>query len=554
MERTRMSMGRWTDGLILGCALLIGWAGIEAEKPPRALGTDAPIDAFSAARAIKDVEAIARAPHPMGSEEAIRVREYLVSRLKELGLEPQIQSSLEREGPVNVLARLTGTGPKGRKAILLSAHYDSVAAGPGAGDNASGVAVILETLRALQSRPPLERDVIVLFDDGEEIGFDGSIIFVTEHPWAQDVGLVLNFDARGCSGPSFMFETSDGNGWLIKEYARAVTHPLATSLSMDVYRAMPNDTDLTVYKRAGLPGLNFAFGAGVAVYHTPDDTPAALSHDTLQHHGQNALEAVRWFGALDLDRAPSRDVVYLSLFSRTVVAYPIAWARPLAVAAVILYALVVRLMKARGLRLLDIAAGAGVLLFAMLVAPFLVMLVFMGGLGYNIVLAALDKPGIPWNKYDLPIMTACACLAAATTLVLMRSATDRRPGTTRSAGALFWWLAMAVATAIAAPGSSYLFVWPTVFGLLGVTATLLLPPRSIAARFANFGCALPALILFPPLIRTTFDSLGLDMAVPTVVVVVLFTGAMLPLFSMPEHCAEPVALEVDSARAAALAS
>ncbi len=527
-----MPIGRWADGLTLGCAVLVGWAGIEAEKPPRALGEGAPVDVFSAGRARGDVEAIAQAPHPMGSKDAARVREYLVTRLKELGLEPQLQTSIEREGPAwNVLARRNGKGPRGKKAILLSAHYDSVAEGPGAGDDASGVAVILETLRAIQCGPPLERDLIVLFDDGEEVGFDGSVMFVNEHPWAREVGLALNFDARGNSGPSVMFETSDGNGWLIGQYARAVSQPLATSLSMDVYRAMPNDTDLTIYKEAGLPGLNFAFGAGIAAYHTADDQPQSLNGDTVQHHGQNALETTRWFGALDLDHPPTDDVIYFSVLSRTVIAYPITWARPLALAAALLYALVIGRLKARGAPLLDIAAGAAMLLAAILTSLFMIMMIFMIGSGCNILRVALDKPAISWNRYDLPIMAGCVLVAATTTLVLVRSASDRRPWPTRSAGALFWWLALSVATAIAARGSSYLFLWPTLFGLVGLALTEFSPRESVRARIVDLACSLPALILLPPLIRTCLDSLGLDMVVPIIVVVVLFMGAVLPLFS-----------------------
>ena len=123
---------------------------------------------------------------------------------------------------------------------MLCAHYDSVPEGPGASDDAAGVAVVLETLRALKAGPPLDRDVIALFTDGEESGCLGARVFVDEHPWAGDVGIVLNFDARGNSGPSIMFETSDGNGWLIRKYAQAAQQPLATSVSMDVYKIMPN--------------------------------------------------------------------------------------------------------------------------------------------------------------------------------------------------------------------------------------------------------------------------------------------------------------------------
>ena len=109
----------------------------------------------------------------------------------------------------NIVARWRGSGPAGKKALLLSAHYDSVARGPGAGDDASGVAAILESLRALKAGPAPERDVIILINDGEEVGLFGADVFADEHPWAKDVGVVLNFDARGqlaarrtCSRPA----------------------------------------------------------------------------------------------------------------------------------------------------------------------------------------------------------------------------------------------------------------------------------------------------------------------------------------------------------------
>ena len=125
----------------------------------------------------------------------------------------------------NIVARWRGTGPEGKKALLLSAHYDSVERGPGAGDDASGVAAILESLRALKAGPPPERDVIILINDGEEAGMLGADVFAAEHRWAGDVGAVLNFDARGNSGPSFMFETSDDNGWLIEQMVRTLAPP-----------------------------------------------------------------------------------------------------------------------------------------------------------------------------------------------------------------------------------------------------------------------------------------------------------------------------------------
>ena len=147
----------------------------------------------------------------MGSPANAAVRDYLVGELRGLGLTPQVQRATAAYYPIpgllqagtaeNVLARLPGTNPAG-KAFLLAAHYDSVPTGPGATDNGSGVASALETLRALRAGPPLRNDVIVLFTDGEERGLIGARAFVDQHPWASDVGVVLNLDTRGNTGPA----------------------------------------------------------------------------------------------------------------------------------------------------------------------------------------------------------------------------------------------------------------------------------------------------------------------------------------------------------------
>jgi acetylornithine deacetylase/succinyl-diaminopimelate desuccinylase-like protein len=188
-----------------------------ASRPPVALPASAPPTAFSAERAMKHVLAIAKEPHPVGSTEHDRVRDYLVAQLGILGLEPQVQNTTgvgtryADAGRVqNILARMPGE-QSGGPAVLLVAHYDSVEAGPGAADDGAGIAAILETIRALRAGGPLVHDLIVLFSDGEEAWLLGAAAFVREHPWAKDAAMVLNFEARGTTGRSLMFETGPGN-------------------------------------------------------------------------------------------------------------------------------------------------------------------------------------------------------------------------------------------------------------------------------------------------------------------------------------------------------
>jgi acetylornithine deacetylase/succinyl-diaminopimelate desuccinylase-like protein len=195
---------------------------------PAPVSANASTNEFSSGRAIRHLQAITKQPHPPGSNEHAAVREYIVEALRSNALEPEIQveTVIDRQrdpmllaGTVrNVIAKLPGT--ENSKAILVAGHYDTSPQAFGASDDGAAVGAMLESLRALKAGPPLKNDVIFLFTDAEEEGLLGANGFMVEHPWARDVGLVLNFEARGNGGPSIMFETSNNNGWLIPEFAK----------------------------------------------------------------------------------------------------------------------------------------------------------------------------------------------------------------------------------------------------------------------------------------------------------------------------------------------
>jgi SAM-dependent methyltransferase len=288
----------------------LAWVSVALAGPPPAVPESAPASEFSSARALKHVRAVARAAHPTGSEEIERVRGYILGELSALGVSAEVQTAevVPRQAgagwPVaaarvqNVVARVPGAA--GGRALMLAAHYDSVPTGPGASDDGAGVATLLETLRALKSGPPLRNDLILVFTDAEELGLLGARGFADRNPLMKTVALVLNFEARGAGGPSLMFETSEGNGALVGELAEAAPHPIANSLMYAVYRRLPNDTDMTVFKGAGAAGLNFAYADRIASYHTALDNAQELDERSLQHHGSYALALARRFGDLEL--------------------------------------------------------------------------------------------------------------------------------------------------------------------------------------------------------------------------------------------------------------
>ena len=160
-------------------ALVLGFVGgaiaftLGFTNPPPAVGEGAPAADFSSSRALKHLSVIAQRPHPVGSAEHQVVFDYLVDELSRLHGPPEIQTSSDNSPPLqNILVRLKGSN-SGSKALMLTAHYDSVASSPGASDNGAGVVTLLETLRALKAGAPLKNDVIFFFTDGEELGVLG---------------------------------------------------------------------------------------------------------------------------------------------------------------------------------------------------------------------------------------------------------------------------------------------------------------------------------------------------------------------------------------------
>jgi Peptidase family M28 len=324
------------------------WAGVVGIAPPAVVPETAPPGEFSAGRAMTHLRVIAAHPHPVGSPENQKVREYLVAQLESLGLHPEVQEATAVGGGHLIAARVYNivarkAGAHAGLAVALAAHYDSVPAGPGAGDDGAGVAALLETARALNAdSAPLRNAVIFLFTDGEEASLLGARAFVAENPAAKEIGLILNFEGRGDSGPSIMFETSSENGWLIDQLSGAAPYPRAASLSAAIYSQMPNSTDMSIFKQAGLAGLNFGFIGSPGRYHTPEDTPENLDQRSLQHHGSYALALARRFGNLELANHKEPDDIFfnLSIGHSWFVNYPIEWGKPIAIAVALMFVVV----------------------------------------------------------------------------------------------------------------------------------------------------------------------------------------------------------------------
>ena len=524
--------------LFLPLLIAIAVFSLSRQQPPAAVGATAPLNTFSSGRAMNHLDALARAPHPIGSAEHTAVREYLLRELAALGVEPQVQTATavnpRPEVPYvvadvqNVIGRLKGT--EGGAAIMLVAHYDSVPTGNGASDNAAGVAALLETLRALKAEAPLKNDVIFLFSDGEEIGLLGAQAFVDSHAWARDVKLVLNFEARGSAGQSVMFETSEHNGRLISEFAAAAPHPSANSLMYEVYRLLPNDTDLSVFKRQYTPGLNFAFIDNAVNYHSTLDTISQIDERSLQHQGEYALALSRRFGNISLDALYGINAVYFDVLGLWLVHYAYGWALPLAVLALLLFAGVVILGIRRG----HVNPGGmtgGFFVFLLTTATVVICSV----IGWRWITGAhsgykLMTLGETYNSNYYRI--AFVALTVAITAVLYGFFGRKMRVGNLIVGALAWWLLPLLFTAFALPGGSFLFFWPLIF-MLGAVFYVFKSKElhSLTSRhkLVIAVCAVPGVILIVPLVKLLFVSLSISFVGVVLVPLVLLLGLVVPL-------------------------
>jgi Peptidase family M28 len=511
-------------------ALLMASA-VSALKPPKPVAASASLSKFSAERAMAHVSIIARIPHPIGSDANNAVKEYLIAQLSSLKLNPHVFPAIGiYQGTRNivvgdtrdVIGRLPGTASS--RAMVLMAHYDSVYRAAGAADDGAAVAAILETVRALQNGPALKNDLIVLFTDGEEAGLLGAEAFVTSHPWMKDVGLVLNFESRGNNGVSLLFETGTNNRPVIEEVAKAAPYPIASSLFYALYKLLPNDTDFTVFRALGTPGLNFAFGENLEAYHSQLDTVDELSTASLQHHGSYALSLAREFGQTDLTRlkALRGDDIFFDWFGGRLIVYGQRWVVPGEIAATILLIMVILLsVRKERLRVKRVLLALLPALAILLLVP--AMLGVAGWLVLRLLAGKLIMGDSPANSWLLAGMVLVGGFAGG-----LLFAGFRKKFTVQelSYTGLITVCTLSWVVALVLPAGSYMLLWPLFLMTLGLVAIEVLDmgDRTRAQCLASVAGTAMTILLFSPIAYLLYIFLTLQL------VTIVAVGVLIGLF------------------------
>jgi hypothetical protein len=442
-------------------------------------------------------------PRPIGSAANRTVRAVLVDQLEQLGLDPEIQSLTVPDyfaggrgtvEVVNVMTRIPGSDPTG--AVAVVGHYDTSTDTPGANDNTSALAVMLESARAILAGEPLRNDVMLLFTDGEEPAPRyGSKGFIDDHPWASEIDVIVNLEALGGAGPSMLTATGGPEDWLVDAYA-ASPHPVAFSYLTSVERLIPGPkTDFTVFRERGTYGLELAYLHDSPLYHTPQDVPDRVSSRSLFQHGVSTLALMRRLGDSDLTGLPEpSQAVYFTIGPNVVIRHSQAISFAAIVFGGLLLAVAAFRRRGGGLSIRSVARGVAVTVAGLVAA------VVFGSLAWMGFAAAWPAPGLVHSYIGLAGMLA----VVGSAVVWVRRRFEGTKWAGLGVGIVLTWWACGLALATTVPGMSYLFVWPSLVAAAYLAVGQ--DARAVAAQRLAWSIAVAgvALVVMVPAIDTFF--------------------------------------------------
>ncbi len=526
---------------------------------------------FSAGRAMAILEDLLQegVPHPVGSEANKRVKERILAWLEKQGIEAEVQKAWgcstmwnNCAWVENVIAEIPGRQES--PYLVLMAHYDSVPAAPGAGDDGAGMAAVLEIGRMLKQEGPFRNPILLVITDAEEFGLLGAEAFFAHHAKKNLIGAVINVEGSGTTGSSQLLRTAMNNKTLIDAYGAGAQYPQGMSLVSEIFKRMPNDTDFSVSKRANIPGIDFAFAGERNHYHTPNDNLQNLDLRTVQHHGENVLPLARSLASIDLENLEDSSLVYGAVYGNWI-SWPVGFSIFIVlIAGVLLVIASVRLVS-QPLRC-----------FLSSLVPLLIIICISLALFANFKLIEwFNNAVVSWPAHDLPFRLV---LFSTPAVVGFAIAGGLNKYLSQDEGLLgvwwFWWFLAAVFTFVL-PDAANLLILPLIVAAVLLTISAWVGPSlRTALQLATLVMVVPAslgmvLLLEESqgyrLIVTTFFSLGIFLAsigpfvrgtmVKTTIVIGLMvaTGGtvattLMPLYSpwRPQHLNFHFIQDIDS--------
>ena len=484
-------------------------------------------DGFSAVSAMDHINVMAKEKHPMGTQENKAVKSYILDEFDKLGIPTEVfvghaqsnwGSGYIRIGRTeNIIATIKGKSSA--KAVMVVGHYDSVLGSPGAADDVHAVACILEIAKTLSTEEH-DNDIIFLITDGEERGLLGAKAYVEQRE-VSHIGVLLNYEARGNSGASISFEWSEGNAWLVSQLKKVATKPVANSMSFEIYKNLPNDTDFTYFKEAGINGINHAFIDGFSYYHNPADTPENINQRSVQHTGTNMLALTRHFANIDLSVTKTHNASFFNFLGLLII-YPSSWDLIILIAALAFIAL----LLVQSFRQDIISAKSFSLSFLLIVASVILSALLSFGLGKLLLSIYPQYEEFYAGQYYNHKWYLITCIGIS---ILITSLLNRKPVLTNNpnsfkAAVLLFLALLCVTFYLFIPTATYFMLYPMIALSIYYYIASRRQERSIASAYL---ASIVPLALWLPVITLFFLAFSLvGLPMPTIHVTIIALSTM----------------------------
>ncbi|ANB15081.1 Pff1p [Sugiyamaella lignohabitans] len=316
-----------------------------------------------------NLQVISRDFHPYGSHANDRVHDYILKEVEtivsesvfsDITIDAAPQKIMFAQGDVfdknapqgkltyyesnNVLVKVPGSDPA-LKAVLLSAHYDSVPTGHGTTDDGVGVASMIGVLRYILDNRNITtqpRTLIFNFNNNEEFGLLGAEAFV-RHPWYDEVESFLNLEGAGSGGRPVLFRTTD---YGVAKHYTAASAPHGNSIPQETFDQglVHSETDFSVYKRHGLRGLDIAFYRPRSLYHTNRDSIQYMSLESVSHMLTNAIDVTLSLAGAESYGDDTKLAVFFDILGLWFVAVPLDLVFGLNIAGLIIGPIIIALL------------------------------------------------------------------------------------------------------------------------------------------------------------------------------------------------------------------
>ena len=419
------------------------------------------------ARVTLDMIADRIGSRPVGTPANAQARTYLVEQLRLYGFDVRVQETDGRRAELgrtarvsNIIAIRQGTRDE---AIGLLSHYDSAPESPGGGDDGFGVAVTLEAARVLAARSTRQWSLMVLMTDGEEAGLMGAAALMTDREVTRRLQAYINVESAGSRDPVMLFETGPDNAWITKPWARHAPHPRGASFGIEIYKRLPNDTDFSILKRRGIPGLNFASVGDSYSYHTARDTVDRIPRQVLRDTGENVVAIATALDGSDITVRTSDSPTFFDIAGKGAISYG-PWTA-VVIGAIGLVAGIVAWVRvtAAAFRI----GGVGRWLLTVVWTLLGAVLVSAAMIGTTAAVRAARSVYHPWYAHPERLFLLLVAVGAAVAWGIARlgrflpaRAHGLRHPTVTWSLALPVWILISIAASWVAPGAAYLWIVP----------------------------------------------------------------------------------------------